>query len=130
MRPSAIRAGLRGASASGQDRNQRVDCERTRLTISLLLSILIHALLLRLLFDGDGWIRGLDFAWRVSAFHPPVVSVALAPPDVALRSSIMPGEQPRQQPRVAQPVAGGQVMTRSPSDAANLGSIVARIVPR
>ena len=129
MRPSAIRAWLRGASARGQNRNQRVDPERRRLTYSLLLSLMIHALLLRVLFDGQGWIRGFGFAWRVPAFDSRVLSVVLAPPETAVHAAITPIVEPAEQARVGQPLASGPVMTPSGSTAIP-GSFVASIVPR
>src|SRR5260221_8966763 len=44
---------------------QRMSSERRRLTYALLLSLLIHALLLSLIFSGEGlWLPGFGFPWQ------------------------------------------------------------------
>ena len=46
--------------------------ERRRLTLALLLSLLIHALLLSLIFGGQGWLPGLGFPWRTDGSKSPI----------------------------------------------------------
>src|SRR5215475_1841365 len=53
--------------------------EHRRLTVALLLSLLIHALLLNLTFGAGGWLPGWLFPWQERRVDEPDLRVALVP---------------------------------------------------
>jgi hypothetical protein len=80
------------------------EADRRRLGFALLLSVAFHALLLSLVFGGDG--RGLPslaFPWQERRTQAPELSVRLAdPPPVAVPA---PALTPPQQPQRPTPPA-------------------------
>jgi hypothetical protein len=76
--------------------------ERKRLTVSFLLSLVVHALLLSLAFgDQDSGLPGFAFPWQQRRIEAPDLRVELVPAQVAAAAI---GE-PQQQPAIAQTVA-------------------------
>jgi hypothetical protein len=73
------------APSAGRDRRRRhlTRPERRRLILSLLLSLLIHALLLSLNFGGQELgLPGFEFPWEVRRVEVPELRVVLVPPQV------------------------------------------------
>ena len=105
--------------------------EHRRLTRTLLLSLLIHALLLSLTFRGQGhWLPGFGFPWqdrRIKAPDLRVVVVPAQPPVV--EPAVTPVAEPLRQGRVEQPVASGPPLTPSVSGAPTPRRTAAAIVP-
>src|SRR6266567_4072492 len=99
--------------------SQRMSPEHRRLTHSLLLSLLIHALLLRLTFGGQGLsLPGFGFPWQDRRIEAPDLRVALVPaPVTATEPAVTPGAEPLQQAQVEQSVARGPALTPSVSRA-------------
>ena len=91
--------------------------ERRRLTLALLLSLLIHALLLRLTFSGQGLgLPGFAFPWRHQRIEVPQLRAVLVPAQVtAAEPAVTPVAEPLQQASVEQPVAGGLAPSVSPA---------------
>ncbi len=89
------------------------DCRR--LTLALLLSLLAHALLLSLIFSGQGLgLPGFGFPWLERRIEAPELRVVLAPVRVAgAESAITPVAEPAQQASNEPPVAGEPAPTSS-----------------
>ena len=92
--------------------------ERRRLTLALLLSLLIHALLLSLTFGGQGlwlsgsgsswqiWLPSFAFPWQDRRSEVPDLRVVVVPAQVtAGEPPVTPAAEPMPQARVEQPVA-------------------------
>ena len=84
--------------------------EHRRLAFALLLSLMIHALLLSLTFDGEGLgLPGFGFPWRDRRIEAPGLIVRLIPPQAppaepAIPSVALPLQQgPVEQPSTSQP---------------------------
>ena len=99
-----------------------MSAERTRLTLALLLSLLIHTLLLSLTFGGRTLgLPGFNFPWRERRIEAPDLRVVLVP------ARVTPGEpsgpsrtlagEPLQQASIEQTVAGGLALTPSVASA-------------
>ena len=72
--------------------------ERSRLTLALLLSLLIHTLLLSLTFGGQGLgLPGFAFPWRDRRIEAPDLRVALVPAQV---TTAEPADTPVAEPAV------------------------------
>ena len=89
--------------------------EHERLTFALLLSLLIHAFLLSLIFGGQGlWRPGMGFPWLDRRIEAPDLRVVVVQPQVAVAE---PAEtlvaEPSQQAEVEPPVANEPVPTPS-----------------
>ena len=102
--------------------------DRTRLTLALLLSLLIHILLLRLTFDGQSWVRGFGFPWQLRTFDVAALRVVLVPPVSTVHTEAAPLAAPRQQAIVDQPVVGNAALTPSEPRAPTPGTFAAGIV--
>jgi TolA protein len=106
--------------------------ERTRLTLALLFSLLIHALLFSLTFGGQG--LGLTgfafrFPWQDRRIEAPDLRVVLVPVQVkAPETAVTPDAEPLQQGRAEQPVAGGFALTPPVSPALTPRRTTAAIV--
>ena len=100
-----------------------MNSERRRLTLALLLSLLIHALLLSLNFGGQ--MLGLpDFAfpWRERRIEAPDLRVVLVPAQVtAAEPAGSSAQAPPQQASIKPTVAGGPALTPPVSSATILG---------
>jgi hypothetical protein len=81
--------------------------QHRRLALALLLSLIIHALLLSLTFDGEGLgLPGFGFPWRARRIEAPGLIVRLVPPQARLAEPAIPSvAQPLQQAWVEQPSA-------------------------
>jgi hypothetical protein len=81
--------------------------EHRRLAFALLLSLIIHALLLSLTFDGEGLgLPGFGFPWRDRRIEAPGLIVRLVPPQAPPAEPAIPSvAQPLQQAPVEQPSA-------------------------
>jgi hypothetical protein len=99
--------------------SQRTIPERRRLTSALLLSLLIHTLLLRLTFGGQGlWLPGFSFFWQDRRIEVPDLRVVLDPAQVtAAGPAVTPVVEPMQQAWVEQPLASRTMPTPSVSRA-------------
>ena len=108
--------------------------ERRRLAYALLLSLLLHALLLRLTFDNQGlWVPGFSFPWRVGRVEVPDLHVALVPaPVTPANPAGMPVAEPLQPAGVEQPVASGPppTVSRAPTAGPFAASIASETSPR
>ena len=102
--------------------------DRTRLTLALLLSLLIHILLLRLTFDSQSWVRGFGFPWQLRTFDVAALRVVLVPPVSTVHTEAAPLAAPRQQAIVDQPVVGNAALTPSEPRAPTPGTFAAGIV--
>ncbi len=79
---------------------QHRSADRRRLTFALLLSLLIHVLLLRVTFGGQGlWLPGFAFPWQDRRIEVPDLRVVLIPAPTR-------AAEPLQQPRVEQTSSG------------------------
>src|SRR6266496_4158495 len=105
--------------------------ERRRLTYALLLSLLVHTLLLRLTFGGQGlWLPGFGFPWQDRRIEVPDLRVVVVPAQVAAAEPVVtPVAEPLQQARVDRPVAGGPAPTPSASRASTPRRTAGAIVP-
>src|SRR5512138_1041098 len=64
--------------------SQRIVPERRRLAYALLLSLLLHALLMRLTFDAQGfWLPGFSFPWQDRRTEVPDLRVVVVPAPIA-----------------------------------------------
>ena len=90
---------------------QRVQAERSRLTLAILVSLLIHTLLLSLTFGGAGLgLPGFDFPWRARRTEVPDLRVFLVPAQVtAAEPASTPIKEPLEQASIKPPVAGAPV---------------------
>jgi hypothetical protein len=81
--------------------------EHRRLAFALLLSLIIHALLLSLTFDGEGLgLPGFGFPWRDRRIEAPALVVRLIPPQAPPAEAAIPSvAPPLQQGPVEQPSA-------------------------
>ena len=106
--------------------------ERRRLAYALLLSLLLHALLLRLTFDNQGlWLPGFSFPWQVGRVEVPDLHVALVPaPVTPAKPAVTPVAEPLQQGGAEQPMTGGPSPKPSVSRAPTPGPFAAAIVPQ
>ena len=109
-----------------------MSAERRRLTLALLLSLLIHALLLSLTFGGQGLgLPGFGLPWQERRIDAPDLRVVLVPARVAAAepagSSV---EEPLPRASIEQPVAGGPALTPSVPAAPTLGRTAEAIVPK
>src|SRR5258706_3600022 len=97
--------------------SQRMSPEHRRLTHALLLSLLMHALLLRLTFGGQGLsLPGFGFPWQDRRIEVPDLRVALVPaPVTATEPAVTPVAEPLQQAQVEQSVSRGPALTPSVS---------------
>ena len=86
--------------------NRRMDREHRRLAVALLLSLLVHALLLTLVFEGQGLgLPGFGFPWRERRIEAPELRVVLAPaPGTAGTQAPAPAAAPAQQALIDRPV--------------------------
>src|SRR6266496_4325003 len=106
--------------------------ERRRLTYALLLSLLVHTLLLRLTFGGQGlWLPGFSFFGQDRRIEVPDLRVVLDPVQVtATGPAVTPVAEPMQQAWVEQPVASSATPTPSASRAPTSQRTTAAIVPK
>ena len=100
--------------------------ERRRLAFALLLSLMIHALLLSLTFDGEGLgLPGFGFPWRDRHIEAPGLIVRLVPPQATPAEPAIPlVAQPLQQALVERPSASRPHPTPSAPPAPNGPAIV------
>jgi hypothetical protein len=112
--------------------DKRMGAERRRLTLALLVSLLLHALLLSLTFGGQALgFPGLDFPWRERRIEAPDLHVVLMPAQVS-RAAEPAGasvKEPLLPASIEQAVAGGSARTPHVSPAPTLGRTVEAIVP-
>ncbi len=81
--------------------------ERTPLTFALLLSLLIHALLLSLIFGGQGWgLPGLGFPWQERRAEALELRVVLMPVRDRAVAPAVPAEEPSPPASIEQPHVG------------------------
>src|SRR5258708_5851407 len=66
-----------------------IKAERTRLRLALLLSLLVHALLLRLTFGDGGWLPGFAFAWQERRLESPDLRVVIVSPPVRVEEPVV-----------------------------------------
>jgi outer membrane biosynthesis protein TonB len=94
-----------------------MSAERMRLTYALLLSLLLHAMLLSLIFGGNGlWLPGFGFPWQVRRIEAPDLRVVVVPAQVeAEQPTVAPVAEPLQPTWVEPPVARGPAPTPSVS---------------
>ena len=87
--------------------------ERTRLTLALLLSLLIHSLLLSLTFGGQTLgLPGFAFPWRERRGEAPDLRVVLMPARVTAAEPVSTSvKEPLSQVAIEQTVAGGPALT-------------------
>jgi outer membrane biosynthesis protein TonB len=105
--------------------------ERRRLTLALLLSLLIHALLLSLIFGGGGWLPGFLFPWQDRRIEEPDLRVVVVPAQVpAAAPAAAPVAEALQQESVEQPVASGPALTPPTSGASTPRRAATAIVPK
>src|SRR5260370_2135742 len=106
--------------------------EDRRLTHALLLSLLIHALLLRLTFGGQGlWLPGFGFSWQDRRIEAPDLRVVVVPAQVtAVEPAVTPVAEPSQQAEVEPPVASRPALTPSVSRAPTPRRTAAAIMPK
>src|SRR3989442_15733637 len=105
--------------------------EQGRLAFALLLSLLFHAVLLSMIFGGQGpGLPGFGFPWRDRRIEAPDVRVVLVPTHVrAGEPAITSVAKPVQQASIEQRVASGPAPTPSMSPASPLGSKALAIPP-
>jgi outer membrane biosynthesis protein TonB len=89
--------------------SRRVSPERGRLTLALLLSLLIHALLLSLTFGGQGlWFPGFGFPWQERRIEVPDLRVVVVPAQGAIAEpAVPPVAEPLRQTWGERPVGSG-----------------------
>ncbi|HZV55691.1 MAG TPA: TonB C-terminal domain-containing protein [Rhodocyclaceae bacterium] len=106
--------------------------ERRRLTLSFLLSLLIHLLVLSLTFGGEEFgLPGFGFPWRERRIEAPNLHVVLLPARVtAAEPASKPVVKPPQLPSIERTVAGGPAVTPSVSFAPPRGPTARAIVPK
>ena len=109
--------------------------EQKRLTYALLLSLLIHAFLLTLVFGGQGlWRPGIGFPWQNRRIEAPDLRVVVVPPQVpAPEPSATLVEEPSPQASIEQPVAREPAPTsvaRAPTRPQTTAAIKAEANPR
>jgi hypothetical protein len=107
---------LRSARASGYRPTRPVNAERASLALALLISLLMHALLLSLLFGGHGLgFPGFGLPWRERRIEAPDLRIVLVPARVPAAESagtarlpatpaVPPAQTPARTPR-AEPMA-------------------------
>jgi hypothetical protein len=107
--PDAIYSGIH----SGKRKSEKMAFEipkiptHRRLTLALLLSLLVHALLLSLTFGGQGaGIPGFGLPWQERRFEVPDLRVVLVPANTPPPSRTLIGE-PLQQTTIKPPAADG-----------------------
>ena len=110
--------------------------EHTRLTYALLLSLLIHAFLLSLIFGGHGlWRPGIGFPWLDRRIEEPDLRVVVVAPEVAApEPAATPVEEPSppasvEQPSVSEPAPTPSV-SRPPTPRQTAAAIMAKAKPR
>src|SRR6516165_4476683 len=105
--------------------------ERRRLTYALLLSLVIHAWLLRLTFGGQGFgLPEIGFPWQDRRIEAPDLRVLLvSPPVSATETAVTPVAEPSPQGLVEQPVARRPTLTPSVSRAPTTVRLAAAVVP-
>ena len=92
--------------------------EHRRLTYALLLSLLIHTLLWRLTFGGQGLWPGFGFPWQARRIEAPDLRVVVVPAQVtAVEPAVTPATEPSQLALVEQPLASEPALTSSVSRA-------------
>ena len=106
-----------------------MDRDRIRLAYALLLSLLVHVLLLRLTFDGQGWVQWFGLYWHVPKFDVAALRVLLVPPDTTVPTEVAPAAKPSEQAIVDQPVARSAALTPSQSRSPTPGTFAAGIGP-
>ena len=111
---------------------RRMNAERKRQALALLLSLLIHALLLSLTFgDQDLGLPGFGFPWRERRIEAPDLRVVLMPaPATAAAPAARSVREPRQQAALEQPLAGARAPTPTVSLAPTLRRSAEAIVSR
>ena len=121
--PSAVPE-KRRESASGLHRIQRLpDCKHMtndyrRLTLAVLVSLLMHALLLSLTFGSQGLFPGFGFPWQVRRIQAPDLRVLVAPAQmVAAETTVTPAAESLPQASGEQPLASRVPPTPTPSAA-------------
>ena len=108
----------------------RMGAERRRLSLALLLSLLMHALLLGLTFGGQGLgLPGFGLPWQERRIEAPDLRLVLVPARV---TAVEPGGRAVRQPLppapIEPPVAGGLAVTPAVSPAPAVGRPVEAIV--
>ena len=105
--------------------------EHRRLTLALLLSLLIHALLLSLMLGGQGLgLPGFGFLWQERRIEVPDLRVVLVPAQVfAAEPPVTPAAVPLPQAQIVRSVAAAPAPTPSVSPAPTLERTVAAILP-
>ena len=129
----ARKSDRRGSTSawSRQARGFQASAERRRLTLALLLSLLIHALLLSLTFGGQGFgLPGFGFPWRERRIEATDLNVVLVPAQVTAAEPAGTSVKEPLQASIEQPVAGGPAPTPSVSPAPTLGRTAEAIVPK
>jgi outer membrane biosynthesis protein TonB len=122
-------AGTPQAAGHGQWPRQPIGREGRRLAPALLLSLLIHALLMNLTFNGQGhWIPGFGLPWQERRIEVPDLRVALSPAQLtAAEPAVTPIAEPTPQERVERSVVRSSASTpfvaRAPTPAQTAAAI-------
>ena len=89
--------------------------DHKRLTLALLLSLLLHALLLSLTLSGQGhWFPGFGLPWQDRRVEAPELRVAVVPVRItAADASVARVAEPAEQAPIEKPAAGGRGRTPS-----------------
>jgi hypothetical protein len=111
---------------------RRMNAERKRQALALLLSLLLHALLLSLTFgDQDLGLPGFGFPWRERRIEAPDLRVVLMPaPAKAAEPAARSVKEPLQRAAIERPLAGMRAPTPTVSLAPNLSRLAEAIVPK
>jgi len=90
-----------------------MSAERRRLSSALLLSLLIHALLLNVVFDGDGTgLLGFRFPWQDRRITVPDLHLVLVPTqDAGAESAVAPVADPLLQAEVGRRISDEPPLT-------------------
>ncbi len=108
-----------------------MSADRKRLTLALLLSLLLHALLLSLTFGGQGLgLPGFGFPWRERRIEAPDLRVVLVPARVTAAEPAGTSVKKPLRPSIKQPVPGGPAQTLSVSPAPTRGRTAEAIMPK
>lgn len=112
--------------------SQRTGDELRRLTLTFLLSLLIHALLLSLTFgDEESGLPGFGFPWRERRIEAPALRVRLVPaPTAAAEPADTSIKEPMQQTASEQAIAARPTRTPPVSSAPTRGRPAEAIVPK
>lgn len=109
-----------------------MSAERKRLTLTLLLSLLIHTLLLSLTFGDQGFgLPGFALPWQERRIEAPDLRVVLVPAQAtATKPAGTPVKEPLQQASIEQTISDGPALRPSVSSPPTLGRTAEAIVPK